>query len=322
MDKNKINWLTGLVLEAASIASFGIKNETDPHSSLQIMGVHHGLNGSYEIFGKKTETGLLPLAQAKDFKFYAAKLPSGQMGLMKISSIPSNNFILENEVRILDELHQTAQEIDKDAIGKSQTPPYYGAMFPTLVEKIDANGRVALFLGFNEIIKTYKQMEPLSLVVGPNDRVDFKTVQWIFGKLLKFLSFIHSNGFVVDFIDPSNIFLETRLHGIFVLDFSKAKENVTEEECLKEVAVAAKIALCIADGTETSYPQHHADLMSYEFHIEYTEFLRQVIRNPRSAADEFDELYKLSDKIWPKVPKPSGAPGLKRQFHNFCIYKK
>jgi hypothetical protein len=62
--------------------------------------------------------------------------------------------------------------------------------------------------------------------------------------------------------------------------------------------------------------------MSQTNYDDYVSFLRRMIYGgARTAEEEFDELYKIANKIWPKVPKSNGN-GLKRQFHEFCTYPR
>lgn len=308
-------WLMSLVLNASQLVP-----NNEPGSGLVSMGVW----GEYEIFGIKTEDtkNPSPLVQTSVFKFYVAKLPSGQLGLMKIATNSDNNEILENEVKTLIKLQRIAKTVDDQAVEKLETPSYYGAMFPIVVEKIDAGGRMAVFLGYHECINSYRQLRPLSLITA-TDRIDLKTGQWILGKALKLLYFIHTSGFCVGSVNASNILLETDLHGVLFLDFSHAQRDPISETMLSEVSKTAKIVWEAAGGSMEEDPPYDPEIMSKNNYEKYVSFLRGIINGrARSAEDEFFDLYEMADKIWPKVAKTNGSHGFKRQFHEFKTYPK
>jgi hypothetical protein len=300
MEETGSGWLTSLVLGAASVLA---EEEAKKMASFAKIGVVSGTKGNYEIFGIKTEGGSKPIVQTNVFRLYPSKLPSGQLGLMKIAVAKEQNLILDREARLLNSLQREADEIDQEADEKGETKPFYGAMFPNVVEKINAEGRTALFLGFDDSISSYKQLMPLSLQTKSN-RVDLQTTVWIFGKLLKLLDFIHRQGYALGSMNAGNILLETSLHGVIVLDFSNAiKSSMTE----LEVSTAAKVIWEAAGDIEDP--------------LEYSVFLKRAMSGARSANLVYKDLYDLSDQIWPKVPTVDGK-GLKRQFHEFCIYPR
>lgn len=313
-------WLTGLVLGAANV----IHGRTGL-SSLIHMNVYDGISGQFEIFGIKSEANPNgePLVETEDYRLYVAKLPSGQFGLMKISINNNLSEVLENEISLLEKAQSVSDEIDQKYDSLTTDQPYYGASFPKIVERIDAGGRAGMFLGYNQCIQSYKQLVPLSAITA-NVRVDLKTTQWVLGKLLKVISFFHGWRMHcgVKLINTSNVLVETNLHGVFVLDFSRATTEPTDQDYVNDIVGAGKIAWQISGGTDKNDPPHDPEIMSKENYVEYVKFIRRLMEGRSSAAyEEFMAIYDLSDKIWPKVPKFDGN-GTKRQFHEFKTYPK
>lgn len=312
-------WLKELVLEISNVVG-----ENSFLNSLIHMNFYDGTKGQFEIFGikAKDKPNGLPLVETEYYKLYVTKLPSGQFGLMKIATEEKFNEILENEFSLLTKAQYLAETWDREHIESKTTPPFYGAMFPKVIEEIAAGDRTAFFLGYSQEIENYKQLIPLS-VITKDKRVDLQTTHWIFGKLLKAISYFHMDEMECEIgvINTSNVLIESNLHGVFVLDFSMAKSY--DQNYISDVIAAAKIAWQIAGGTEENDPPYDSEIMSKENYLEYLNFLRRIIRGEtKGAYDEFIEIYKLADKIWPKVPKASGAPGLQRQFHEFKTYSK
>lgn len=296
---------------------------TGSDSTLVSMGIYPGAGGAYEIFGVKAdgaEPG--PLVDTGVFKLYVAKLPTGQIGLMKINSIPEAAAVLEREARILRTMQAIATALDNEA-GPKETP-YYGAQFPNPVESLaPGDGRFVMFLGYHSTITTYRQLVPISVLVK-TQRVDLKSIQWMLGKLLKLLAYVHSLGFSVGLVDASNELVETTVHGVFVLDFSNASEEATDEECLAEVASAAKIAWLAAGGSETNVPPYDPGIMSKEGYEEYIGFLQRLTRGETEGASvELTAIYEMADRIWPKESKTDETGSVvKRPFHLFATYPR
>jgi hypothetical protein len=283
-------------------------------SMLTSMTEYEGTAGNYEIFS----LGGSALVATDEWKLYVAKLPTGQLGLMKIAATPEHNSVLEREARILQTLQKIATDMDNEATERGEVPYFYGALLPLMLESfVSDDGRVVMFLGYHSTISTYKQLNPLVRVLD-GQRIDLKTGTWLLGKLLKLLGFVHSAGFSVGLVDTSNVFIEKELHGVLVLDFSGASEDADAETCLAEVAVAAKM-LWQAVGGGDENPPHDGELLSAEHYDEYVAFLRRISDGKTDGANaEHTAIYPMADRIW---PKREVAPGIwKRDFHNFTTY--
>jgi hypothetical protein len=308
-------WLTGLVLEAAKIAvSHG------PAENLVKMGTYKGVMGPYEIFGVGGER---PLAETRVFRFYVAKLSSERVGLVKIATTPSWNGALRREAEILRTLQNAAIQVDSVAVREGRHPFNYGAQFPEVIEEVDADGRLAMFLGYHPAIASYKQLFPLALALG-DQRIDLKTSVWVLGKLLRLLDFIHRAGFSVGRVDASNVLIEKDLHGVVILDFSNAGENPNAAIRNAEVADAARMVWQATGGTEEVDPPHDAEIMGAAEHSEFVRYLQHIVRGEtKGAGQEHATLYTLADGIWPlerKVERDEEV--MKRPFHEWTTYSK
>ncbi len=292
-----------------------VGDDSTSGSALTSMTEIDGANGTYEIFS----IGGTALVTTESWKLYVAKLPSGQMGLMKIAATVDLNHILETESRILRTLQQIATDLDAEAVGRGENPLNYGALFPTLLDSfVGEDGRFVMVLGYHPSINTYKQLFPLARVLD-GQRIDLKTGTWVLGKLLKLLDFVHSLGFTVGMVDATNVLIEKDVHGVFVLDFSEANEDASKSECMAEVSAAAKM-LWNAVGGGDNNPPHDAALLSAEHHTQYIDSLRRIMDGSTDGAGaEHSIIYAQADIFWPKKPI-EGTDRFKRDFHQFVTY--
>ncbi|MCL4384215.1 hypothetical protein M1116_02085 [Patescibacteria group bacterium] len=295
--------------------------EDDP--ILISMSSFEGKKGTYEVFGVLDRaTGAPgPLVETETFRFYVTKMPDDQVGLMKINT-PGFQEVIRREVAILEKLQQIAEQTDEDAVADDQIPPHYGAFFPRVVEVVEPNDKqVAMFLGYHPSIRTYKQLVPLPIVTE-GKRVDLATVQWILGKLLKVLDFVHAVGYSQGNIEPGNLLLETEVHGVFLLDFSAAMEEPGDEEKREEVKRAAGLAWYAAGGTNVKKPPFDAGVMPRSGYEEYVNFLARIMTGKTTgASDEFEAIYEMANRIWPKESFVfNGKRQTKRPFHVFVSY--
>lgn len=319
--RDPATWLTGLVLGAASALS-AIRTSESP--TLVSMGAHAGKTGTFEIFGIATPSGPSPLVQTEVFKLYPTRTPSGQMGLMKTNTSRETIDSLIDELVLLQTLHKEADALDRDAVDIGERPYNYGAQFPQVLESLRASeDKEIVFLGYHPDITTYKQLIPLSLLLR-DERVDLKTLVWMFGKLLRLMGFVHDFGMTIGRVDASNVLLETDLHAVFVLDFSTAKENPTASDKRSEITTATKMAWQAAGGTDTTNPPYDSDIMSEEDYEQYLQRLRRLMSgDTRFAYTEMAALYRMADQIWPKEVKTEEGDTIeKRQFHTFRTYPR
>lgn len=290
-----------------------------PASEMVSKGVIAGPNGQqFPVFGAKDGS---PLAKTATYRLWIAELAGGQLGLMKIAAGPEHNNTLEQEVHILQALQLIAGGLDREAERQGDRPYNHGAFFPRVVESmVSDDGRFLMFLGFRPSIASYKQLRPLPIALD-GQRLDLQTVVWILGKALKVLDFSHRGNVAIGFVDASNLLLEIDQHGVFFFDWSSAKQNPIEDECLAEVAKAARIAWQVAGGTDTTEPPHDPEIMSEEQHAEFLAFLRRIMNGITSASVAHSQLYKMANEIWPKeVKAEEGVTIEKRPFHEWITY--
>lgn len=292
---------------------------------LEKMAEYEGASGVYEIFGVKTEEGFNPLVETEIWRLFVAKTPSGQIGLMKVNRPDTDSYVaLEKEVRVLRTLQSIASQIDTETEGPNK--PFHGANLPVVLETIEPeDGKLVVFLGYHPTITTYRQLVPVSVALT-DVRVDMQTGTWMFGKLLKTLSFIHNLGFTVGLLDATNTLIEKDVHGVLILDLTAANEEPTEAEQLAEVAAAAGIVWNAVGGTNETEPPHDKEVMSRAAHAEFTSHLRRMMESKTDgAAAEHTMIYTpevgLADRTWPKVAISDGS-GMKRQFHDFITYPR
>lgn len=289
----------------------------DATSGLESMGTYDGEAGAYEVFTLKGG----PLAATEVYRLYAAKLPSGQLGLMKIVQKPEFNDRLEKEASILATMRKIADGLDAEATEAGARTPNYGAFFPQLLETFiaDSVGRRIMFLGFHPSIDGYKQLVPVSIATK-SGRIDLQTGSWMIAKGAKLLDYVHTLGFSIGFVDASNILLETGQHGVFALDFSESNENASEAECTEEVRALARIVWEAAGGKGDAKPPYDSSIMTVEHYDEFIAFVKDLSMGSYPAGRVVEALYELVDRIWPKVAI-EGNPklGMKRQFHTWAI---
>lgn len=289
------------------------------------MAEYTGKEGKYEIFGFVTEgKSPQPLIETPVFKMYVSKLPSGQIGLMKINTKPEHIGTLKSEYRALSTLQQISEQLDAEAISAGDVPPNHGAMIPQVIEMLQPDeDRVVIFLGYHASIQTYRQMKPLSFLTHEG-RIDLKSSAWILGKMLKTVAYVHSLDFSINRLDSTNIMLETDVHGTFVLDFSKANDEPTDEEIVADVMNLAKSVWIAAGGDDEVLPNHDVEIMTDEEHIRFCEFLRELMDDGMDSNQAHKESYKLFDSIWPRKRKQRNEEEtfLKRDFHEWVTYKR
>jgi hypothetical protein len=274
--------------------------------------------GTYKVYSISGE----PLVVTETYRLAVAENPTGQVGIAMIASSLDSNYAIDKQNRILKTLQQIAADVDNEAV---KMKPFYGALFPTALEDFSADdGRLGIFMGYHESIRSYKQLIPLQVALN-TVRVDMKSGAWMLGKLMKLLSFIHSLGFTVGLIDDSNVFIEKDVHGIFIMDFTSTNEEPVESEQLEEVAEAAKVIWSAIGGTDdlnADLPFDEA-IMSRDDHKAFADLLLEAINGHLSASQMHTKAYALFDQIWPKKSKKDeGGEVLKRDWHEYRTYSR
>ncbi len=294
--------------------------EIPPKSPLKKMSDVSGATDTYEVYGLG-DKGESPLIENDHFKMYVAKLPSGQLGLMMIALSPDQNFWVDKQARIGTTIQRIATDIDMEALAAGTVPPHYGAFFPTIVERMDADGRIALIMGYHSTIKSYKALVPL-VVATNGQRIDLQTGAWVLGKTLKALGFMHSLGFSANLLDESNVLLETTQHGVMILNLSEVHEDSSSADQQFDVMQASANVHHAVGGTKPGDAPFDEALMSKEHHKKFLAFLAELMASPSMSADAaFTRAYEMFDEIWPKQTKTDdGGTVVKRNFHEWTVY--
>lgn len=311
-DEKGVVWITGVVLGAAGVVPEVLRG-------LVSRITYPGVTGEFEIFG--VEPGGGPLVETADWKLYPVRLPSGRIGLMKISTSVDRNELLAGEAQVLRDLEKISGEKDEEATAAGRGPYFFAGQFPNVAETLDADGRFAMMLAFHPALRSYRELQPLSLLTK-NARVDLQTGVWILGKTLRLLDFVHRLAkSTIGFVDSSNVLLETGKHGVVFFDFSQAQEHPNDEDCQAEVALAAKMVWFACGGSDTTEPPHDEGIMSTEHHAVFVAFLRELMDGETNAIDAHGALYAMANRIWPKeaIPETSRT---KRPFHNWKTYPR
>lgn len=279
-----------------------------------------GKTGIFQVYSVNGH----PLVTTATYKLVIAKSPSGQLGLAMLAATAENNSAVDRQARVLKTVQTIASVEDASAKSREMTPPFYGAMVPVVLETFTTEeGRLGVFMGYHEVISSYKQLIPLSVATA-TQRVDLKSAAWMMGKLLKLLGFVHALDFTIGFIDGSNIFIETAQHGVFVLDFTNANEEPTEAEQQQEVMAGIRAIWMAAGGTETADPPHDSGIMTAEQHAQFVSFMRELMAGKTEANQAHDEAYVMYNSIWPPKPKTDEwghAPAV-RDFHLYVTYPR
>lgn len=290
---------------------------------LKELGVYETEKGVVKFFNMNDG----PLAENDDWKLFVAELPEpkGQLGLFMIANSPASNPVIDWQEYILRSMQEQADGIDAETELKEFTPNY-GAFFPKVFERIDADGRTALVLGYHPTISAYRELKPLTAIPA-NKRVDLKSIMWILGKSLKLATMFHEAGCTIGAATPDNVFItmdNPEVHGVFYLDFTNAEDGATDSQLKAELTEMATTAYFTVGGTDASEPPLDTDIMTAEQHKEFVANLKRMMSGEvTDARTEMVRLYEINDRIWPKVEIVDGPNSRgqthKRQWHIFAL---
>jgi hypothetical protein len=301
--------------------SLPTEDEVGKVDGLTEMGVYETKVGQVKFFGRKGK----PLVETDEWKLFAAKLPSGQLGLFMIAATPETNDVIEWQDFIVTTMQGVADSVDSKA-PSPEFAPNYGAFFPKPIDTIDAGGRVALVLGYHPIVSAYRELKPLSTIPA-DKRIDLKTAMWILGKSLKLATLFHSLDCSIGNVSADNVFItmdNLDIHGVFYLDFTFAFDIATSTELKAELSEMAKTAWYAAGGSDTMEPPYDSDILTPEGHAEFVGNLKRMKNGDvANVATEMDRLYEINDRVWPKIPIEGGPNSRgqthKRQWHIFNL---
>ncbi len=224
--------------------------------------------------------------------------------LLQIATATNGNGQLDRAAYFLQELERRAREVEKE-FKKVRTDPKvmlnYGLGFPKLVDSFvcqEQGGRRINILAFRRVDQV-GQMIPLSSVIKSNLMIDRRTSVWILGKLLKLLTFSHSEGIAVGRLDADNILLQPNQHYVVLFDWSEGSqypEKVPAEIACQEITQAAisVMAALYYDPESGKFPDDPDDPDD-----RYVKHLMTLAKGQEHRADQaHQEFYKLVDTIW------------------------
>ncbi len=267
--------------------------------ALQIKGPSGNI---YEVVNEKGAIG-----GTEHFSIYECNLPGGQTGLLKITTAPEYNGLLDKEAYVLEQLTSYAKDLEADyarETGGAKPPLNNHFFFPNLVESfIDSaqNNRRVLVVDMGNVAKTLSDLVPLSEFGEGKVLVDPRSSAWIMGKLLKLLVFTQSNGVLInEALTDENILINKERHFVCIFDWSTATlvDTMTQFEKATEVSSVAKVVLALLGADDLGKIPSHEQLVDDRYQDLYKELL--------SGAYEGDTLtvhtrfYELIRSLWPR----------------------
>lgn len=147
----------------------------------------------------------------------------GDPVVVKVASAPANNFLIENERKVL-RLLTEGNVFNPDIVPElAQIDRIrYAAYMPTLVDvdiKAEDSGSALAANAFKPLDGLY----PLSQIVTDLGPLHAKDVAWMWRRVLVALGFVHSQGFVHAAIYPEHIMIQPEQHGVVLIDWCYAR---------------------------------------------------------------------------------------------------
>lgn len=138
---------------------------------------------------------------------------------------------------------------------------HYSRIIPAAIEVGDAEGRYAdqAVLVLSLIPGVWGSLS--SVVARHPEGIDARHVVWMWRRLLDILSYVHSVGWSLNSINPETAWLNPQDHGVFVMDWSRAKSNAKEQEKVLDIQHSARLIQVMLSGTtERSFDSIHAPI--------------------------------------------------------------
>lgn len=216
---------------------------------------------------------------------------------------------LSRNAWVLTRLKQQSDDIEKT------TDEFYNydLGFPELVDEfvLKRQGhRKVNVVGFREVPKL-ESVIPLIKFWKNSTFVDLRTSAWIFGKLLKIISFAHSNRIEINKITGNNILIEPDKHYVIVFDWSDSvihPGDISLATTRNEIREAAKACIRTIGNLDKAAVDKKDQ--------KYVQFLRSLSVDGASSAFHIHEVfYKLVDSLC-EDPDSMWKPG----FHKFTTH--
>jgi hypothetical protein len=286
------SWLQSLVLAAAS-GRISLPIEKGGIEVIAPSGV------TYSISKAKL------MVQNENVRMYSVT-HDGRPLVFKIAIVTENNDVVRQESNILQQL----RTLDTKGI--------YNWFFPEVFESFVSNqqgGRFVNVLGFPPIVENSLQLTPLSKIANEG-RVDLKTVVWMYGKLLKVISYCHYHNIANGAITASNVLVETSAHGVVLFDFTHALRIPSLAVQYNEVKLATRIALFLIGGDVNTgklprYLMSDPEVeLTYAQFLQFEHFFQERLFDGGLAQEAKDSFYLLVEDVWPQ------------RYHEFRTYPR
>lgn len=246
----------------------------------------------YDVVAKVAESSL--------YRIYTCKDAANREYLLQIAANVENNGDLDRAAYILKRLLQASNSFELEYAKQHPDKQLnYDRLFPKISNSFissDQGNRQINILALKDI-DDINLMLPLSnLRTRDKLRISLETSGWVMGRLLKLISFAHSQKISIRNLTGSNTLIVPEHHYVVAFDWTSAqffKDNVPEEICKDDISNAAK-AMFEAIGGDSV-----AGIYPYEEGNRYVKFLwKLACRNESDALKAHEQFYEIVYELY------------------------
>jgi len=269
------------------------------------------------IIGRAGSYGVGDLvAENETYRLYLCKQEeTGRECLLQVPINTSHNGDLDRAGFFLKQFERRALELEEEYKTVKDDPKKvlnYQLGFPELLEGFvcqEHGGRRINILAFRNVEKV-NNLSPLTFITERDQRrIDLRTSVWIMGKLLKLLTFAHSQGIAVCELTSGNILIEPKEHYVLIFDWSVARafqKGVPDKECGNDISQAARAVIEVMGGDFETSTFHEDDNKAFKhpyetgkgFDLYTAHILRLASGSERNAGKAHQNFYNLVDELW------------------------
>lgn len=180
----------------------------------------------------------------------------------------------------------------------------YQLMFPVLMETFKSpGGRQVMILAF--MYSEPSAMVPIARMIHKDRlRVDLKTSVWMMGKLLKLLTFAHSQGISMGQVDTGSILIEPDHHHVVGFNWSDAAmyDTLSDDVAKQEIADAALVVVDALEGDAETRVIPNNEGEEGERYIAHLWTLVDGLHGDAAVAHQ--RFYELVEKLWKRTFYP------------------
>jgi len=255
---------------------------------------------SYSLVGKES------VSESPTYSMYVcAEEGVPRECLLQVSKNAAGDSRLDKFAFVLGELKERAGELEKEYEAVRTKPNMmlnYDLGFPELVDSFvckELGSRRVNVLAFRNVPEVGKMAALRSIVEKDGLRVDLKTSAWILGKLLKLLTFAHSQNISVGMVTAGNVLIQAKEHYVLIFDWSKAtlhSGKIPMEMRQQDIMQAAKAVVMALGGSNAGIPDDPTPNKGYG---RYADHVLRLARGSESNAQRAHELfYELIQELW------------------------